>query len=76
MARFLKFKFQTILKLNFNGGQFCKKYKILVITKNCKFFSSIKLEKENVDYLRWKFWVKEFELKILSDFKLNKMSNK
>ena len=26
MARFLKFKFQTILKLNFNGGQFYKKY--------------------------------------------------
>ena len=32
-----KIKFQTILKLNFNGGQFYKKYKILVITKNCKF---------------------------------------
>ena len=26
MVRFLKFKFQTILKLNFNGGQFYKKY--------------------------------------------------
>ena len=25
MARFLKFKFQTIFKLNFNGGQFYKK---------------------------------------------------
>ena len=25
MARFLKFKFLTILKLNFNGGQFYKK---------------------------------------------------
>ena len=25
MAGFLKFKFQTILKLNFNGGQFYKK---------------------------------------------------
>ena len=24
MVRFLKFKFQTILKLNFNGGQFYK----------------------------------------------------
>ena len=27
MARFIKFKFQTILKLNFNGGQFYKKIK-------------------------------------------------
>ena len=25
LARFLKFKFQIILKLNFNGGQFYKK---------------------------------------------------
>ena len=46
MARFLKFKFQTILKLNF-----IKKYKIMVITKNCKFSTYIKIEKENVDYL-------------------------
>ena len=37
MVRFLKIKFLIILKLNFNGGQFYKKYKILVITKNCKF---------------------------------------
>ena len=30
MARFLIFKFQIILKFNFNGGQFYK--------KNCKFW--------------------------------------
>ena len=37
MARLLKFKFQIIFKLNFNGGQFYKKYKILVITKIVNF---------------------------------------
>ena len=46
MAQFLKIKFLTILKLNFNEGQFIKKY------KNCKFCTSITFEKENVDYLR------------------------
>ena len=44
MVRFLKIKFLILLKLTFNGGQFYKKYKILVITKNCKFFSYIKFE--------------------------------
>ena len=29
-----------------------QKYKILVITKNCKFCTQIKFEEENVDYLR------------------------
>ena len=37
IVQFLKFKFLTKLKINFNGGQFYKKYKILVITKYCKF---------------------------------------
>ena len=52
MAQFKKFKFLIILKLNFKGGQFKKKYKILVITKNCKFCSEIKFENEKGDYLR------------------------
>ena len=69
MARFLKFKFLIILKLNFKGGQFYKKYKNFVLTKNCKFCSKMKFEIENGDYLRWKFWVENFESKILSEFK-------
>ena len=32
-------------------------------------------EKENVDYLRLKFWVEKFESKILSEFKLKQVSN-
>ena len=54
MARFLKFKFLIIFKLNFNGGQFYKKYKILVISKNCEICSEIKFEIENVQHLRQK----------------------
>ena len=34
------------------GVNFIKKYKILVITKNCEFSTYIKIEKEIVDYLR------------------------
>ena len=30
-VRFLKFKFQTVLKLNFNGGQFYKKILPLIL---------------------------------------------
>ena len=37
-----KFKFLITLKLNFNEGQFYKKHKILVISKNCKICSEIK----------------------------------
>ena len=51
IVRFLKFKFLTIIKLNFNGGQFYKKYKILFISKNCKFYTKINIEKLNVVYL-------------------------
>ena len=47
MVRFLKIKFLIILRLNFNRGQFYKKYEILVNTTNCNFFSYIKLEIEN-----------------------------
>ena len=73
MVRFLKFKFQTTLKLNFNGGQFYKKYKILVISKNCEICSEIKFEIENVQHLRQKLWAENYESKILSEFKLNKI---
>ena len=52
IVRFLKFKFLIIMKLNFNGGQFYKKYKILNISKNCKFFRNIKIEIENGKHLR------------------------
>ena len=52
MGRFFKIKFLTILKLNFNEGQFYKKYKMLVITKDCKFNSEIKFEIENGEHLR------------------------
>ena len=54
MAQFLKFKFLITFKLNFNGGQFYKKKLILVISKNCKFYSEIKFEIENVEHLRFK----------------------
>ena len=53
MVRFLKIKFLITLKINLNGGQFYKKkYEILVITKNCKFFSYIKFELVNDEDLR------------------------
>ena len=53
MVRFLKIKFLIELKLNFNGGQFYKKkYKILIISKNYKFFSYIKFGIENGAELR------------------------
>ena len=71
MAQFLKFKFLNIKKWNFNGVQFYKKIWNLNYSKNCKFFSYLKFEIENGDYLRWKFWVEKFESKILSEFKLN-----
>ena len=39
MAWFLKFKCLILLKINLNGGQFYKKFKILVFTQKCKFCS-------------------------------------
>ena len=54
MARFLKFKFLFIYKLNFNGGQFYKKHEILIISKNSQNCIEIKLEIENVDFVRQK----------------------
>ena len=43
MVRFLKFKFLFILKLNFNGGQFYKKYQNLVILKSGKSHNKVAL---------------------------------
>ena len=37
IVQFLKFKFLTIIKLNFNGGQFYKKILNFDYFKNCKF---------------------------------------
>ena len=51
MARFLKFKFLFIYKLNFNGGQFYKKTLNFDYCKNC---IEIKFEIENVDFVRQK----------------------
>ena len=48
----------------------------MVISKNCKICSEIKFEIENVEYVHRKLGVENLESKILSDFKLNKMSNK
>ena len=44
----------------------------MVISKNRKNCIEIKFEIENVEFLRQKLWVENFESKILSDFKLNK----
>ena len=52
------------------GVNFVKKYKILVISKNCEICSEIKFEIENVQHLRQKLWAENFESKILSEFKL------
>ena len=44
----------------------------MIISKNSKNWIEIKFEIENVDFVRQKLWVENFESKILSDFKLNK----
>ena len=44
----------------------------MIISKNCQNCIEIKFEIENVDFVRQKLWVENFESKILSDFKLNK----
>ena len=67
IVRFLKFKFLVVIKLNFNGGNFIKKYKILVFTKNCKDW------KRKCWLFALKFWVKNFESKILSEFILKQV---
>ena len=45
----------------------------MVFSKNCEICSEIKFEIENVQHLRQKLWAENFEPKILSEFKLNKM---
>ena len=47
------------------GVNFIKKYQILVISKNCEICSEIKFEIENVDFVRQKLRVENFESKIL-----------
>ena len=64
MVQILKIKFPIILKLNNNGGQFYKKILNFGYFQNCKFCINIKFEIEKLDYLRWKFWVENFESKI------------
>ena len=54
MARFLKFKFLFIYKLNFKGVNFLKKHVILNISKNNQNWIEIKFEIENVDFVRQK----------------------
>ena len=63
MARFLKLKFQIILKINFNGGQFYQKIVNFryVFQKNSKFCSKINFEIENVENLRLAT-IKNFEI--------------
>ena len=41
----------------------------MIISKNCQNC----IEIENVDFVHQKLWVENFESKILSDFKLNKL---
>ena len=72
MARFLKFKFLIISKLNFNGCQFYKKTLNFDYFKKLSKLHWIKVWNRNVDFVRQKLWVENFESKILSDFKLNK----
>ena len=54
------------------GGQFDKKTLNSGYFKNCKICSKIKFYIENVEFVRRKLWVENFESKIFSDFKLNK----
>ena len=54
------------------GVNFIKKHEILIISENSQNWIEIKFEIENVDFVRQKLWVENFESKILSDFKLNK----
>ena len=53
------------------GGQFYKKTLNFDYFKKLSNCIEIKFEIENVDFVRQKLWVENFESKILSDFKLN-----
>ena len=61
MARFLKYKFLTVLKLNFNGGSILKiNIKLWLFQKVEK--SHIKIAKFEVENLKLKIWVQILEL--------------
>ena len=66
MARFLKFKFLIILKLNYNMGQF---YKNIL---NFGYFKKLWILQLNKVWNRkcWAFALKGKMMKIMSDFKL------
>ena len=51
-VQFLKFKFQTIIKLNCNGGQFYKKILNFDYFKKMEILHQIKLEIKNGEHLR------------------------
>ena len=55
------------------GVNFIKKTLNFDYLKNCQNCIEIKIEIENVDFVRQKLWVENFESKILSDFKLNNL---
>ena len=69
---FLKFKFLIIIKLNFNGGQFYKKILNFDYFKNLEILHKINFLIKIGEQLRWKFWVENFETKILRELKLNR----
>ena len=71
IVRFLKNKFLTVIKLNFNGGQFYKKILNFDYLKKRKFCikQSLKLKMVNI-------CVEKYESKILSEFKLNRYKDK
>ena len=52
MVQFLKFKFLTIIKLNFNGGQFYKKILNFDYFKKMEILHKIKVEIKNGKHLR------------------------
>ena len=51
-VQFLKFKFLTIIKLNFNGGQFYKKILNFDYFKKMEILHKIKFEIKNGEHLR------------------------
>ena len=51
-VQFLKFKFLTLMKLNFNGGQFYKKILNFDYFKKMEILHKIKFEIKNGKHLR------------------------
>ena len=52
IVQFLKFKFLTIIKLNFNGGQIYKKILNFDYFKKMEILHKIKFEIKNGEHLR------------------------